>query len=138
MHSTMKFRQEAQDPSNQPYSTSLSSTVTNVPPPESASPDLPQDAGKRVPSRAEIWGNRIFVAIFVLVCVQMGIMLVILPWTRFWTDNSLLLLNLSLREFVLQDFVRGMVSGLGLVDIWIGIWEGVHYREVYDPDRASD
>ena len=79
-----------------------------------------------------------FVAIFVLVCVQMGIMLVILPWTRFWTDNTLLLRNLSLREFVLQDFVRGLVSGLGLVDIWIGIWEGVHYREDHRPDRPTD
>jgi hypothetical protein len=68
----------------------------------------------------------------------MGIMLVVLPWTRFWSDNTLLLRNLSLREFVLQDFVRGAVSGLGLVDIWIGIWEGVHYRENHGPDRQSD
>ena len=68
----------------------------------------------------------------------MGIMLVILPWTRFWTDNTLLLRNLSVREFVLQDFVRGVVSGLGLVDIWVGIWEGVHYREAHSPDPPSD
>lgn len=137
MHSTAKSRQETQHPSNQAYGTSLSSAITNVPP-QTASPNVPQDAPRPVPSRAEIWLNRLFVAIFVLVCVQMGIMLVVLPWTRFWSDNTLLLRNLSLREFVLQDFVRGAVSGLGLVDIWIGIWEGVHYRESHGPDRASD
>lgn len=126
MGSTAKSRQESKDPSTQAYDTrSLSSTISNVTS-EGPEPELARDGR---PSRAEIWLNRIFIAIFVLVCVQVGIMLVILPWTRFWTDNSLLLRNLSLREFVLQDFVRGLVSGLGLVDVWIGIWEGVHYRE---------
>lgn len=56
-------------------------------------------------------------------------MLVILPWTKYWTENTILLHNLSLRELAVNDFVRGAVSGLGLVDVWIGIQEGVSYRE---------
>ncbi len=99
---------------------------------EAGQPELGQAPSKPAPTRAEIWLNRIFITIFVLVCVQMGIILVILPWTRLWTDNHFLLHNLSLREFALQDFVRGTISGLGLVNIWIGIREGVHYREGQD------
>jgi hypothetical protein len=35
----------------------------------------------------------------------------------------------GLREFVANGFVRGMCSGLGVLDIWIGFWEAVHYHE---------
>jgi hypothetical protein len=129
MHSSEKFRQESQSPSTPAYgSRPLSSTITNVTP-EVPDPKLLEAASKPALSRAEIWLHRVFIAIFVLVCVQVGIILVILPWTRFWTENNFLLHNFSLREFALYDFVRGTISGLGLVNIWIGIWEGVHYRE---------
>jgi len=132
MHSTAKFRRESQDPSDPAYGTKpLSSMITDVTS-EAGQPELDQAPTKPAPTRAEIWLNRIFITIFVLVCVQMGIILVILPWTRLWTDNNFLLHNLSLREFALQDFVRGTISGLGLVNIWIGIREGVHYREGQD------
>ena len=129
MGSTAKFRQEPQDSTTMAYgSTPLSPTASNV---TSETPDaeLAQDAHRPAPSRAETWLNRVFVAVYVLVCVQAGIMLVILPWTRIWSENYLLLRNLSLRELALHDFVRGLISGLGLVNIWVGIWEGVHYRE---------
>ncbi len=130
MRSTTKFRQEPQDSRDMAYgSTPLSSTVPNLTSEAGDSPELTQEAHKAAPSRAEIWLNRIFVAVFVLVCVQMGIMLVILPWTPVWTQNHFLLRNLALREFALRDFVRGLISGLGVVNIWVGIWEGVHYRE---------
>ena len=130
MHSTTKFRQEPQDSTNMAYgSTPLSSSVPDLTSEADDSGQLAQDAGKSAPSRTEIWLNRVFVAVFVLVCVQMGIMLVILPWTPVWTQNHFLLRNLSLREFALHDFVRGLISGLGLVNVWVGLWEGVHYRE---------
>jgi len=132
MHSTAKFRQESQDPSDPAYGNKpLSSLITNVTS-EAEQPELGQASSKPTPTRAEIWLNRVFITIFVLVCVQMGIILVILPWTRLWTDNNFLLHNLTLREFALWDFVRGTISGLGLVNIWIGIREGVHYREGQD------
>jgi hypothetical protein len=25
--------------------------------------------------------------------------------------------------------VKGVITGIGLIDIWIGIWEAVHYRD---------
>jgi hypothetical protein len=108
--------------------TSLSSTVSNLA--QAGNNAEPAEGnGKSAASRAEIWLNRVFVAVFVLVCVQLGIMLVILPWTPVWTQNHFLLRNLALREFAMRDFVRGLVSGLGMVNIWVGMWEGVHYRE---------
>ena len=61
-----------------------------------------------------------------------GVLLIILPWTPEWTDNFLLLQFPSLRTIVSNGFFRGICSGLGLLDIWIGISEAVHYRDYRD------
>lgn len=77
----------------------------------------------------ELWLRRISVLMFVFVCATVGVFLVILPWRPEWTDNHLLLAYPTLREFVANGFVRGVCTGLGLLDIWIGFGEAVHYHE---------
>jgi hypothetical protein len=67
--------------------------------------------------------------LFVTVCATFGVLLVILPWTPRWSDNSLLLASADLRQFVLSGFVRGLASGVGLLDLWLGFWEAIHYHE---------
>jgi hypothetical protein len=80
-------------------------------------------------SRAQLWLRRILVLIFVFVCAVVGVLLVILPWHPEWTDNRLLLAYPGLRPIISNNFVRGVCSGLGILDIWIGFWEAVHYHE---------
>jgi len=46
-----------------------------------------------------------------------------------WTDTYLLLSYPSLRTLFSNGFFRGICSGLGLLDIWIGFWEALHYHE---------
>jgi hypothetical protein len=84
------------------------------------------------PKRPHVWIQRIWLVVFVLFCLEVGIILTALPWTRIWTENSLLLGYPQVREFLMQNFVRGLVSGLGLVDIWMGVAEAVRYRETPD------
>jgi hypothetical protein len=86
----------------------------------------------RKPTRWQLWRGRIFLVIFVLFCLEVGIILAVLPWTRIWTGNSLLAGFPQIREFLARDFVRGLISGLGLVDIWMGVAEAVRYRESVD------
>lgn len=76
-----------------------------------------------------VWLRRTWLVIFVLFCIEVGIILVVLPWTRIWTGNSILLSYPALREFLMNGFVRGAITGLGLVDLWMGISEAVSYRE---------
>jgi hypothetical protein len=92
-----------------------------------ASTDVPQR------SRGHIWGRRIFMVVLVLFCIELGMALVVLPWLSVWTENSLLRSYPQLRSFMAQYFVRGAFTGLGLIDIWIGVWEAVHYRDVPVP-----
>jgi hypothetical protein len=81
------------------------------------------------PSRVQLWMHRISVFLFVLISAVAGVLLIILPWTPEWTDNSLLLSFRGLRTVMMNGFVRGLCSGLGLLDIWIGFWEAFHYHE---------
>ncbi len=81
----------------------------------------------------ELWLHRITVLLFVFLCAGVGVLLVILPWRPEWTDNHLLLASPALRTFVSHGFVRGLCSGLGLVDIWIGFGEAIRYQEEKTP-----
>jgi hypothetical protein len=76
-----------------------------------------------------LWLHRITVLLFVFLCASVGVLLVIMPWRPEWTDNHLLLAHPTLQQIVSSGFVRGVASGLGILDIWIGFWEAIHYRE---------
>jgi len=91
---------------------------------ENATPPAPQ----RVP-RVVIWSQRLFLVVTVVFCIELGILLAILPWTPVWNQNNFLLAHPALRAVMQNNFVRGLATGLGLIDIWIGIWEAVHYRD---------
>lgn len=80
-------------------------------------------------SPLQVWMHRISVFLFVLISAVAGVLLIILPWTPEWTDNYLLLSFPALRPVVSNGFFRGICSGLGLLDIWIGFWEALHYHE---------
>jgi hypothetical protein len=89
---------------------------------EAANPETA--APKRV-----LWLHRISLVIFVVFCIELGVLLAILPWTPMWNQNSFLAAYPGLRSFAQHNFVRGIATGVGWVDIWIGIWEAVHYRD---------
>jgi hypothetical protein len=57
------------------------------------------------------------------------LLLLILPWTRYWQDNRLLaMLPEPITNLLETGAARGIASGLGILDIWIGISEVTHRR----------
>lgn len=76
-----------------------------------------------------VWLLRIRALLFVTMCATLGVLLIILPWTPKWTDNPLLLSLPQLRPIVANGFVRGLCSGLGVLDLWLGFWEAIYYHE---------
>jgi len=75
------------------------------------------------------WLNRVALSLFVLFCAVLGVWLTLLPWSLQWTDNPLLWTHPDLRTFLGYGFVRGVCSGLGILDLWIGIRQASHYTE---------
>ncbi|HEY2382674.1 MAG TPA: hypothetical protein VGK48_15985 [Terriglobia bacterium] len=66
--------------------------------------------------------NRLLGVSFILFCFEIGLFLVFVPWSGLW-EHNVLLLYLPMRGFLLNNFVRGAVSGLGVVDLFLGLGE---------------
>jgi len=79
--------------------------------------------------QGRLWMHRVAMLLFVFFCATLGVVLVVFPWRDEWTNNSLLAGHPGVQDFIGSGFVRGVCSGLGLLDIWIGFWEAVHYHE---------
>jgi hypothetical protein len=67
---------------------------------------------------------------------EAGLVLVVLPWSAYWEQNYFAQLLPPLRTFLANDFVRGAVSGLGVVNLFAGvaeIWTYLASRHLSDP-----
>jgi hypothetical protein len=65
--------------------------------------------------------NRIASALLVVICAIMGAMLFYLPWTGIWERNYFLTHFPSLIHVLLHPSFRGIVSGLGILDIFLAV-----------------
>lgn len=90
---------------------------------------MPVSVSRPTPSVARLWLRRIGVLLFVFLCATLGVMLMILPWRPEWSDNPLLLPYPTIRAVFASGFARGVSTGLGVLNVWIGFWEAIQYRE---------
>ena len=65
--------------------------------------------------------NRLLSALLVVVLFIMGAILFYLPWTAIWEKNYFLAHYPSLMRVLLHPSFRGVVSGLGVLDIFLAI-----------------
>lgn len=54
-----------------------------------------------------------------LILFELGVLLVFLPWARLWEANYFISHFEILRPYVLHPAVRGLITGLGALDILI-------------------
>ncbi len=112
-----------------------STQPTSRPDVSSASADLSNNGAVPVPISSgrplPVWAQRFAMIVQVLIFIYFGLILVALPWklTDLWLNNLFVASRPDLRAFLGNYFERGLVSGIGLDDIWIGIWTAVHYRD---------
>ena len=82
--------------------------------------------------------NRLLAVAFILFCFEIGLFLIFLPWSSLWESNALLAYSISLRTFFLNNFVRGAVSGLGLIDVALGLSElAIFWKSLRIIDRTT-
>jgi len=95
-------------------------------------PEPEEHPGQPVPPTAHppLWAQRLLLAVEVAIALWAGILVLVLPWTRLWTGNPLLAAWPSIKFICNLTFTRGLISGIGLVDIWIGASDAVHYRDL--------
>jgi len=86
---------------------------------------------------------RLLLFTLVLFCFELGVFLVVLPWTGVWERNFFLFRYPELTELLLDFRLQGSISGLGLVDIGLAAWYAANYRLLLarwqgaEPDEAK-
>lgn len=73
--------------------------------------------------------------VYILICFEVGILLIILPWKPFWEDNFFLYFITSklnapwIPTFMTSGYMRGAVTGLGVLNILAGLRDIFRFRE---------
>lgn len=58
--------------------------------------------------------------IYVAFFLEVGLLLIVLPWSVFWDNNYFVSAWPALRPLLLSNFFRGAISGLGFVNLYAG------------------
>jgi hypothetical protein len=60
---------------------------------------------------------------YALYCLEAGLFFTVVPWTRLWTLNPLLHNSATIAVYADNPFVRGFISGIGVVHLILGVRE---------------
>ena len=75
---------------------------------------------------------------FALYCLEAGLFFIIVPWTRLWTVNPLLHTNFTVTMLSGNPFVRGFVSGFGVIHLIIGVKDIMQISHARRAERAEE
>ncbi len=67
--------------------------------------------------------DRQWFVLYVLVCLEVGFFLILVPWSAIWERNYFLEAFPNLRPVLLSPTLRGAVCGLGLANVYLGVTE---------------
>ncbi len=119
--------------SQQPELTSPSLAANPAPPSGPApgsTPTSPQAPGRHAPQRIPRWLERSELFLRVLLRMYIGLAVCYAPWSRmFWDQNPLFVQFPTLSIFAAHGAVRGLVSGLGLLNLWIAFTDALRNRD---------
>ena len=98
------------------------------PRPEIAPPAEAVAAPAAVPRPAYRWYHKTAAVVFITICLEIGFFLLIFPWTDFYDNNYFS--SLVPRWHPLWDnlYMRGGISGLGIVNLYISFLEILRLR----------
>ena len=93
---------------------------------------------------------KLSVIFYIVLCLEIGIVLTLLPWVpqgtlglSDWSNNYFLLYAARktgfhvLQTVVASGWVRGAVSGIGLLNMGIAFWEIFHFKQTVRALQAS-
>jgi hypothetical protein len=74
------------------------------------------------------WYHKMSAVLFITFCLEIGLFLVIWPWTDYWEGNYFALLVPEWHPYWTNLYVRGAISGLGVVNLYIAFAEMFRLR----------
>jgi hypothetical protein len=136
--------------SQQPQSTSPQRAVIPAAKPELkpvSAPPTESSPGKHAPLRIPRWLERAELFLRVLLRMYIGLAIFYVPWSGqiatyfpqvlnyfpwsrvIWDQNPLFAQFPTLSIYAANGAVRGLVSGLGLLNLWIAFNDALHHRD---------
>jgi hypothetical protein len=73
--------------------------------------------------------------LLLLLWLEMGLLIILIPWSTFWETNYFLNHYPSLIPILLNPYVRGAISGLGVVDAVLAVDSFRHKRTAVTPSN---
>ncbi len=89
-------------------------------------PPRPVIVAETPPSLA--WYHKLGSLLFIVVCFEVGVFLLVFPWLDYWNNNLIASLAPWVRGVWVSPFFRGALSGLGVVNMYISLAEVVRLR----------
>lgn len=115
--------------SQQPELISPSLPASPAPEPGNASSVPPAPPSPAPPQRIPRWLVRAELFLRVLLRMYIGLAVFYAPWSSlFWDQNPLFVQYPTLSIFAANGAVRGIVSGLGLLNLWIAFQDAIRFR----------
>jgi hypothetical protein len=69
------------------------------------------------------WYQKVSAVVFITFCLEIGLYLLIVPWTESWDGNYFSGALPDMKTWWDNLYVRGAVSGLGAVNLYISLSE---------------
>jgi hypothetical protein len=97
--------------------------------PGAASKPAAPTVGPHVPQRIPHWLVRAELFLRVMLRIYIGLAVCYAPWSpMFWDQNPLFVQFPTLSIYAAHGAVRGIVSGIGLVNIWLALGDAIRHR----------
>ena len=74
---------------------------------------------------------------FLCFCLEGGFFLAVVPWSRFWSENLLFIRFPLLNTVFSSGFVRGAVTGVGIVLFSLGLYEAFTFIRGWKSRKSS-
>jgi len=93
--------------------------------------------------------SRLTVIFYIVLCLEAGLVLTLIPWLHpfgmgDWANNYFLVLAaektgiVGLQRAVASGWVRGAVTGLGLLNLAMAFWEIAHFNQTVRRLQGAD
>jgi hypothetical protein len=98
----------------------------------SSSPEPKQEerlGNDHPPQRIPHWLVRTELYLRVLLRMYIGLAICYAPWSQlFWDQNPIFVRFPTIAIYAANGAVRGIISGLGLLNIWIAVQDAIRHR----------
>lgn len=88
-------------------------------------PAIPLSGSGKPPRKAHRWYHILSALLLIVFCMELGLFLIVFPWTSLWDSNlfSSIPERRGWRDIWNNAYVRGGVSGIGVINLYIALGE---------------